>query len=57
MLGLLQAAQGAAQDTALKALIVKATPLVQAHLTEAQDVQNKLNNPSAAAATGGKKKN
>ena len=56
VIGLLQAAQGAAQDTVLKALIVKATPLVQAHLTEVQDIQNKLNNPSAAAAAGGGKK-
>ena len=52
--GLLQTALGAAQDTSLKALITKAQPLIQAHLTKAQDIQSKLNNPAAAAADAGK---
>lgn len=50
VLSLLQTAQGAAQDTSLKALITKATPLIQAHLTKAQDIQSKL---SGAATTAG----
>ena len=57
VLSLLQAAQGAAQDTSLKALITKATPNVQAHLTKAQDIQGKLGNaPAAAPADTTKKK-
>ncbi|HXT16822.1 MAG TPA: DUF4142 domain-containing protein [Gemmatimonadaceae bacterium] len=64
VLSLLQAAQGAAQDTSLKALITKAIPNIQAHLTKAQDDQNKLGNAAAAPAAapadstkkGGKKK-
>jgi len=48
--GLLQTAQGAAQDTSLKALITKAQPLIQAHLTKAQDIQSKLGSSTAAAA-------
>ncbi|HVE36428.1 MAG TPA: DUF4142 domain-containing protein [Gemmatimonadaceae bacterium] len=56
VLGLLQTAQGAAQDTSLKALIVKATPNIQAHLTKAQDIQGKLGAaPAAASADTGKK--
>jgi len=42
VLNLLGAAGSAAQDTSLKALITKATPLVQAHLTKAQSIQTKL---------------
>ncbi len=57
VLSLLQAAQGAAQDTSLKALITKATPNIQAHLTKAQDIQSKLGAaPAAGAADSGKKK-
>ncbi|MFI5229245.1 MAG: DUF4142 domain-containing protein [Gemmatimonadales bacterium] len=59
VLNLLQTAEGAAQDTSLKALITKAQPLIQAHLTEAQSIQTKLNSAPAAAADstkGGKKK-
>ena len=47
VLALLQAAQAAAQDTSLKALITKAQPTIQAHLTKAQSIQSKL----AGAAT------
>lgn len=50
VLSLLQTAEGAAQDTSLKALITKAIPNVQAHLTKAQDIQSKL---GAAAPAGG----
>jgi len=58
VLSLLQAAQGAAQDTSLKALITKATPNIQAHLTKAQDIQGKLGAaPAAAGADSSKKKN
>ncbi len=42
VLSLLQTAGNGAQDTALKALIIKAQPLVQAHLAKAQDIQSKL---------------
>jgi hypothetical protein len=49
-------AQGAAQDTSLKALIVTATPNVQAHLTKAQDIQSKLSAAPAAMDSGKKKK-
>ena len=57
VLGLLQTAQNAAQDTSLKALIVKATPNIQAHLTKAQDIQGKLAAaPAAGGADSGKKK-
>ena len=47
VISLLQTAQTAAQDTSLKALITKAQPLIQAHLTQAQNIQSKL----GAAAT------
>jgi putative membrane protein len=57
VLALLQTAQGAAQDTSLKALIITATPNIQAHLTKAQDIQSKLNAaPAAGTDTGAKKK-
>jgi putative membrane protein len=58
LLSLVQSAQGAAQDTSLKALITKATPAVQGHLTKAQDIQGKLANAPAAGAASdtGKKK-
>jgi putative membrane protein len=52
VLSLLQAAQGAAQDTSLKALITKAIPNIQAHLTKAQDDQSKLGNATPAAGGG-----
>jgi len=42
VLNLLQTASNAAQDTALKSLITKAQPLVQAHLEKAQAIQSKL---------------
>lgn len=38
-----QAALGAAQDSSLKALITKAAPNLQGHLTKAQGIQTKLN--------------
>jgi putative membrane protein len=47
VLNLLQTASSAAQDTSLKALIVKAQPTIQAHLQKAQAIQSKL----AAAPT------
>jgi putative membrane protein len=50
VLSLLQAAQGAAQDTSLKALITKAIPNIQAHLAKAQDIQSKLGSGGAAGA-------
>jgi len=49
VLNLLQTAQGAAHDTSLKALITKAIPNIQAHLTKAQDIQGKLGNAATAA--------
>ncbi len=48
VLSLLQTAQGAAQDTSLKALVTKAIPTIQGHLTKAQAIQSKLNSPTAA---------
>ncbi len=51
VLSLLQTAESAAQDTSLKALITKATPLIQAHLTKAQSVQSKLSGTSTKADT------
>jgi putative membrane protein len=54
VLSMLQAAQTAAGDTSLKALITKATPTIEAHLKKAQDIQSKLN--SAPAADSSKKK-
>ncbi len=57
VLALLQVAQGAAQDTSLKALIITATPNIQAHLTKAQDIQSKLSaTPAAGTDSGAKKK-
>jgi len=50
VLSLLQTAQGAATDTSLKALIAKAQPLIQNHLTMAQGIQGKL---TATASTAG----
>ena len=50
VLALLQAAGTAATDTSLKALIAKAQPLIQNHLTMAQGIQGKL---SATASTAG----
>jgi putative membrane protein len=52
VLALLQTAQGAATDTSLKALIVKATPTIDAHLKNAQDIATKLNSAPAAPAPG-----
>ncbi len=42
VLNLLQTASNSAQDTALKSLITKAQPTIQAHLQKAQSVQSKL---------------
>jgi putative membrane protein len=56
VLALLQVAQGAAQDTSLKALIITATPNIQAHLTKAQDIQSKLSAAPAAGTDSGAKK-
>lgn len=53
VLSLLQTAQGAAQDTSLKALITKAIPNIQAHLKMAQDDQGKLSGGTAAAPAAG----
>jgi putative membrane protein len=39
---LLQAAQGMAQDSSLKAAIGEALPMIQGHLLKAQDIQSKL---------------
>jgi predicted outer membrane protein len=49
VIALLQTAQGAAQDTSLKALIIKATPNIDAHLKKAQSIQTKLNSAPPAA--------
>ncbi len=51
VLSLLQTAQSSAQDTALKALIQKAQPLIQAHLTKAQAIQSKLGSATTPATT------
>ena len=53
VLNLLQTASTAAQDTSLKALITKAQPTIQAHLTKAQSIQSKL---AGAATTDSAKK-
>src|SRR5690242_16457894 len=50
VLNLLQTAQTAATDTSLKALITKAEPLIQAHLTKAQAIQTKLGSASTEGA-------
>ena len=46
---LLMTAQSAAQDTTLKALIIKAQPTIDAHLKKAQDIQSKMNATASAA--------
>jgi putative membrane protein len=51
VLNLVLTAQGAATDTSLKALLTKAAPNIQAHLTKAQDIQSKLNGAPASAST------
>ena len=57
VLALLQTAQGAATDTTLKALIIKATPTIEGHLKKAQDIGAKLNNaPAPSKGDTGKKK-
>jgi putative membrane protein len=48
---LLQTAQGVAQDTVLKALIIKAEPTIDAHLKKAQDIQTKMSTATAMAPT------
>ncbi len=50
---LLMTAQSAAQDTTLKALIIKAQPIIDAHLKKAQDIQGKMSTTAMAPATGG----
>lgn len=52
VLNLLQTASNSAQDTSLKALIIKVQPLIQAHLTKAQDIQSKLGSAAAKTDTG-----
>jgi putative membrane protein len=49
VLATLQSAQGAAQDSSLKKAITQAIPLIQAHLTKAQDIQSKLGSGTPAA--------
>ena len=48
---MLQNFQGTAQAPQLKDAITKAIPLIQAHLKEAQDIQSKLGNKTAADST------
>ena len=50
VLNLVQTAQGAATDTSLKALLTKAAPNIQAHLTKAQNIQSKLSGATASTA-------
>jgi putative membrane protein len=50
---LLMTAQTAAQDTTLKALIIKAQPTVDAHLKKAQDIQGKMTTTAMTPAAGG----
>jgi putative membrane protein len=47
---ILQNAQGAAQDSSLKAAITQAIPLIQAHLTQAQSVQSKVSGSTASGS-------
>jgi putative membrane protein len=61
---LLMTAQNAAQDTTLKALIIKAQPTIDAHLKKAQDIDAKMGgggamptmSESAGKMSHGKKK-
>jgi len=55
VLSTLQAAQSAAQDTSLKALITKAIPNIDAHLKKAQSIQSKLGGSAAAGDSTAKK--
>jgi putative membrane protein len=55
VLNLLQTASTAAQDTSLKALITKAQPTIQAHLTKAQSIQSKLAGMATTDSTAKKK--
>jgi|SRR6185437_5582447 len=48
---MLQNFQGSAQAPQLKTAITQAIPLIQAHLKEAQDIQSKLGNTTAADST------
>ncbi|HKO16445.1 MAG TPA: DUF4142 domain-containing protein [Gemmatimonadaceae bacterium] len=50
----LQTAEGQAQNQELKDLITKATPVIKAHLQEAQQIQSKLGGSTAAGADTGK---
>jgi putative membrane protein len=47
VVSLLQAAEGAAKDSSLKAAITTAIPMIQGHLAKAQDIQSKLGNAAA----------
>lgn len=49
---LLQTAQGAAQDTSLKALIIKVEPMIDGHLKKAQAIQAKMSTTAMAPAGG-----
>lgn len=50
---LLMTAQTAAQDTTLKALIIKAQPTIDAHLKKAQEIQGKMSTTAMTPAAGG----
>ncbi|HEY9227704.1 MAG TPA: DUF4142 domain-containing protein, partial [Gemmatimonadaceae bacterium] len=52
VLAMLQTAQTATGDTALKALIVKTTPTIEMHLKKAQDISSKLGATAATPAAG-----
>lgn len=52
VLNFLQTAQGAASDSSLKTALSQSAPLIQAHLTRAQQVQSKLPGGGATAAAG-----
>lgn len=57
VLALLNSAQTAATDTSLKSAIGTAIPVVQGHLTKAQDIQSKMSAaPAAAPGDSAKKK-
>lgn len=51
-LAMVQKAEGAAQNAALKGMLAKAAPIVQQHLDEAKTLQGKLAGSGTGAATG-----
>lgn len=53
VLSMLQAAQGAATDTALKAAITKAIPTIESHLKKAQEIETKLGGATTMPAESG----